>query len=147
MAGSQYSDLIQYADRIIIPYKPKLVVLYSGDNDINRGKTPEQVAADFKTLVGLIHKQLPETRVAFISIKPSLSRWKMVGEMRAANDLVKSYIATDKRLVYIDVFTPMLGPDGKPRAELLVEDGLHPSAQGYALWKSVIEPYLGPRNP
>jgi lysophospholipase L1-like esterase len=145
--GSQYSDLIQYADRIIIPYKPKLVVLYSGDNDINRGKTPEQVAADFKTLVGLIHKQLPETRVAFISIKPSLSRWKMVGEMRAANDLAKSYIATDKRLVYIDVFTPMLGPDGKPRSELLVEDGLHPSAQGYALWKSVIEPYLGPKRP
>ena len=127
--GSEYSDLVRYASRVIIPYKPRLVVCYSGDNDINRGKSPEVVASDFRTLVEQIHEQLPQTCVAFISIKPSLSRWKLVTAMRAANELVKSFIAKDKRLVYIDVFTPMLGPDGKPRPELLLEDGLHPSAQ------------------
>lgn len=144
--GSEYPDLIRYADRVIIPYKPRLVVCYSGDNDINRGRSPAQVASDFQTLVEQIHKQLPETRVAFISIKPSLSRWKLVTEMQAANELVKGLVAKDKRLAYIDVFTPMLGPDGKPRPELLLEDGLHPSAKGYALWTSVIEPFLGAKQ-
>jgi lysophospholipase L1-like esterase len=32
----------------------------------------------------------------------------------------------------------MLGADGKPRADLLQEDGLHLSAQGYKLWTKLV---------
>jgi hypothetical protein len=45
-------------------------------------------------------------------------------------------------MVYIDVFTPMLTKDGKPRPELFVEDRLHMNRQGYELWKSIIGPFL-----
>ncbi len=140
--GSTMADVVAYADRIVIPYKPRLIVVYAGDNDINDGKTPEQVLADYRSLVGRVREKLPATRMAFISIKPSLARWKLVEPMRKANALVREYSAGDSLLAYIDVFTPMLGADGTPRKDLFMEDGLHLNAEGYALWKSVVAPFI-----
>ena len=140
--GSQIVDSTHFAHRIVLPYRPRQIVLYAGDNDIAAKKSAEQVLADFKAFVRTVHRQLPKTRISFISIKPSLSRWSLVSEIRKANRLVGDYCRTDERLDNIDIFTPMLGPDGKPRADLLSSDGLHCSRKGYSLWASVIRPYL-----
>lgn len=140
--GSQMEDSVYFADRIITPYRPRMVVVYAGDNDLAAGKTPQRVLADYQALVRKIHAKLPETRIAFIAVKPSLSRWKLVDRVREANDLVRRYTARDPRLVYLDVFTPMLGSDGTPRKELFLKDGLHMTAEGYAVWKSVIAPAI-----
>jgi lysophospholipase L1-like esterase len=140
--GSAMSDVVRFADRIIIPYKPRLIVVYAGDNDINDGTTPERVLDDYRALVGKVRERLPRTRVAFISIKPSLARWKLVEPMRKANELVREFSAPDSLLTYIDVFTPMLGADGTPRKELFLEDGLHLTAEGYAVWRDVVAPYI-----
>lgn len=142
--GSQLADAVHFADRIVIPYRPRLVMVYSGDNDLNAGKSPERVLADYRALVEKIHAALPQTRIGFLSIKPSPSRWKLAAEMKEANALVKAYSATDPRLFYVDTFTPMLRPDGSPRTELFREDMLHMNSQGYALWKSIVAPYLAP---
>jgi lysophospholipase L1-like esterase len=140
--GSQIADSTAFAGRIIVPYKPRMVLLYAGDNDIAAGKSPETVAADYRAFVKKIELELPETRIAFISIKPSLARWKLVDKMREANALVKEFAATDRRQVFIDVFSPMLGPDGEPRRELFAPDGLHMNHQGYAIWAERIRPLL-----
>jgi lysophospholipase L1-like esterase len=140
--GSQIADSVAFAGRIILPYKPKMIVLYAGDNDIANGNSPEQVLADFKKLVSAIHGVRPGTTIAFISIKPSPSRWHLVDKQRAANQLIKALCEREKQLSYIDVFTPMLDTNGEPRAELFVEDKLHLNPKGYELWKSVIGPYL-----
>lgn len=140
--GSQLEDSIYYADRIILPYKPRMVVVYAGDNDLAAGKSPERVLADFKTLVEKIHAELPTARVAFLTIKPSKSRWKLIDKVRKANALVKDYTETDDRLTYIDTFSITLGPDGTPRDELFIQDQLHLSRQGYDLWKEVIAPAI-----
>ncbi len=140
--GSQTSDSVQYADRIAIPYAPRLVVLYAGDNDIAAGKFPEEVFEDTKTFFALIHHALPETRILYIAIKPSISRWNRVEKMRATNSLVRAYTETDTRLQFVDVDTPMLGEDGQPRAELFLDDGLHLTREGYDLWNAIIRPYL-----
>lgn len=140
--GSQTSDSVKYADRIAIPYAPRLVVLYAGDNDIAAGKTPEEVLEDTIDFFTLIHDALPETRIAYIAIKPSIRRWSMVDKMRATNALVRAHTATDPRLQFVDIDTPMIGEDGQPRAELFVDDGLHLSREGYDLWNSIIRPYL-----
>ena len=87
-------------------------------------------------------KKLPKTRIAFIAIKPSLKRWKLAGEMEKANLRIKKRCDRSKLLDYLDIWTPMLGDDGKPRPELFLEDGLHLNAQGYALWTSVIRPFV-----
>jgi alpha-galactosidase len=140
--GSQLDDAVHFADRIVIPYQPRMVLVYSGDNDLNAGKSPERVLADYRALVAKIHAKLPRTRIGYLSIKPSPSRWKLAPQMRAANALVKQFTATDPRLFYIDTFTPMLGPDGGPRPELFREDMLHMNPRGYAIWKAIVAPYL-----
>jgi lysophospholipase L1-like esterase len=97
---------------------------------------------DFKDFADLIHKELPKTRIVFISIKPSPARWKMVGNQRKANALVEAYCKKNDTLAYIDAATPMLGEDGKPRQELFGKDGLHMNDKGYDLGASLLKAHL-----
>lgn len=140
--GSQIADSVAFVERIVLPYEPRLIVFYAGDNDIAVKKTPEQVAADFKAFVIDVQGRLPNTRIAYLSIKPSLKRWALVEQIKEANQRIAEFCRTHERLVYIDVFTPMLGADGQPPADLFVQDGLHLSAKGYELWASIVRPYL-----
>ena len=140
--GSQMSDLIHFADRIVTPYAPRLILVYEGDNDIAADKTAEQVFADYQEFVSLVHDRLPDTRIAFIAIKPSLARRALMDEMRKANELIEEYAGARDRLDYIDIFTPMLGEDGEPLPDIFVDDGLHMNAAGYAIWAEAVRPYL-----
>ena len=140
--GSQLLDSVAFVDRIVTPYKPKLVLLYAGDNDIASGKSPERVLSDFKTFVARIHAALPNASIAYIAIKPCPAREKFLDQVKTANRLIQDYAASDTRLLFIDVFTPMLTKEGRPRADLCISDGLHPNAQGYELWASIIRPIL-----
>jgi lysophospholipase L1-like esterase len=140
--GSQIIDSVHFAPRIILKHRPKTVVLFAGDNDLAAGKSAEQVVADFRSFVRVVHKELPETRILFIAVKPSLKRWKLADEQRKANALVKAYCDSDGRLGFVDVFPSMLGEDGTPRADLFRNDGLHLNAKGYELWTSLLRPAL-----
>lgn len=140
--GSQIADSAHFADRIILKYRPRVVVLYAGDNDISAKKTPARVAADFHRFTDAIHNALPETKIVFIAIKPSLRRWEIYETMAQANRLIQQQCQDDKRLQYLDIAGPMLGDDGKPRGELFAKDGLHLSEEGYRLWTSLLKPHL-----
>jgi len=142
--GSHVSDSLHFANRIVLPYAPRIVVMYAGDNDIAAGKTPRRVLDDYKAFVRRIHDALPKTRIVYIAIKPSIARWKLVGKMRQANALIEAFTRTDDRLRYVDVDRPMIGPDGRPRKELFRSDGLHLNDEGYRLWTSLVAPHLGP---
>lgn len=137
--GSQIADSTHFAARIILPYKPKSIVFYAGDNDIAGGKKPEKVHEDFQAFVKAIHDKLPNTKIIYIAIKPSIARWKLMDRMKKANALIEATCKKDaKRLVYLDVVKPMLGEDGKPRKELFVKDGLHMSTEGYKVWTKLV---------
>jgi lysophospholipase L1-like esterase len=140
--GSELSDSVFYADRIVIPHQPRLVVVYAGDNDLARGKTPEGVHADFRAFCAKIHAALPQTRILFVAIKPSPSREKLKEKVVTANALIAADCRKDKRLGYADVYTPMLDSKGGMRPELFVQDMLHMNEAGYALWTRVIGPLL-----
>ncbi len=140
--GSHLSDAVNYFERIVAPYQPGLIVLYAGSNDIDAGKKPEQVLSDFKAFAAKVHEQLPQARLDYISIGPSPSRWGEVEKVKAANGLIRDYIAHDPKLGFIDVFPAMLGPDGKPKADIFVSDRLHLNAKGYEIWRAIITPYL-----
>jgi lysophospholipase L1-like esterase len=140
--GSEAGDVAHFAERIVVPYKPPVVVFYAGDNDLAAGKTPAQVLTAFQSFVATMHRDLPRTRIVFVSIKPSIARWSIVDKMRAANQLVRNYVRTDDRLSYVDVFTPMLDASGQPRRELYIEDGLHMTPAGYAIWRDLIGPAI-----
>lgn len=136
--GSTIRDSIRYADRIIIPYHPKRIVLYAGDNDVAQGMTAQQVFSDYKELIATVRQKLPAVRIDFIAIKPSIKRWAMVEQMREANRLIREHAKLQKNLGYIDIFSPMIAPDGTPQKELFIEDGLHLNDKGYELWTKVV---------
>ena len=141
--GSELADSVFYADRIVLPYQPRIVVVYAGDNDLKAGKSPETVAADFKAFRTKIHAALPAARIVFIGIKPSPSRWDIREKGLKANALIAADCATaPQRLAFLDIWQPMLGPDGLPRPELYVADKLHLTPAGYAVWTPLLAPLL-----
>jgi len=140
--GSDIPDSVSHVDLLVIRHKPRTVVFYAGDNDIANGRSPQQVADDYKAFVTKIHAALPQTRIAFIGIKPSIQRWALVDKVRAANALVREFASKDDRLGFIDVDGPMLGWDEKPRKELFIADGLHMTPAGYAIWTMLVRPFL-----
>jgi hypothetical protein len=142
--GSELADTVYYADRIVIPYRPRLVVVYAGDNDLQNGRSAEEVHASFQALCTKVHTALPRTRIVFIAIKPSPSRLKIIDRVRAANALIAATCARDPRLAFADIFTPMLDSQGAPRPELFIKDMLHLSPAGYAVWTPVVAALLKP---
>lgn len=140
--GSEIPDSVNHVDLLVIKHKPRVVVFYAGDNDIANGRSPQQVFADYKTFVGRIHAALPATKIAFIAIKPSIQRWRLVDNVRKANALVRDYAQSDERLGFVDVDGPMLGWDEKPRTDLFVADGLHMTPKGYELWNTLVRPFV-----
>lgn len=142
VGGSQFSDSLRWEDRDVIAYKPRIVVVYSGDNDIAAGATPQEVAARFEQFAAKLHTALPRTKLVVISVKPSILRWALVDKMRQANTLIKAYAGKQDYIDYVDIDPLMLGSDGKPRRELYVSDGLHLTPEGYKIWNAAVLPHL-----
>ena len=140
--GSQLRDVTAFVGRIVTPYRPRQVVVYCGGNDINAGRTPGDVLADYQTLVRAIHSGTPGATVAYISIAPNPARWPQRETVKAANDMIERWTRMDPRLSFIDVYAAMLGPDGQPRPNIFVEDRLHMNPSGYALWRAIVGPHL-----
>jgi lysophospholipase L1-like esterase len=140
--GSELADSVYFADRIVLPYEPRLVVLYAGGNDINAGKKPEQVFAAFQAFVEKVRAKLPATEIAYISIAGNPKRWAQVEQVKTANALIEGFIKDKPGLKFINVFPRMLGGDGLPRPEIFVEDRLHMNAEGYKLWTEIVLPFL-----
>ncbi|HJP60046.1 MAG TPA: SGNH/GDSL hydrolase family protein [Gemmatimonadaceae bacterium] len=140
--GSRLDEVVRYTPRIVFPYKPALIVLYAGENDLAENRTPAQVFDAYKAFVKLVQDSLPQTPIAFVSIKPSPSRWELVDKMRATNEMIRGYAATHPGLSFVDVFPMMIGPTGRPRSELFSSDSLHMNQNGYAIWRGVLLPIV-----
>lgn len=142
--GSEFSDLNLYVKRIVIAYHPSAVVVYEGDNDLDASspKTPEMVATDFRKFVETVHAALPDAWIYMLSIKPSYLRWNQWPAMKTANKMMQDYAATQPRVQFIDIATPMFDAGGKLPRDLFKADGLHPTAKLYAMWTAIIKPIL-----
>lgn len=142
--GSEVADSVYYIDRIVLPYRPRAVVFYAGENDLVAGKNPETVAADFAAFREKLHTALPETKLYYVSIKFSQSRDKFRPEMIRTNELIAADCATHKGCAYVDLNALMLDAEGNPRPELFLDDKLHMNAAGYAIWTKHLTPLLRP---
>ena len=140
--GSQMADALRYLDRIVLPLKPRTLFLYEGDNDLANGKTPGTVEREFREMVARVRATLPETKIVFVGVKPSLRRWHLISKVREANARVRAITEKDNLLEFVDVDGPLLGPDGKPRRDLFVDDELHLNDSGYAIWAELVAPHL-----
>ncbi len=140
--GSHISDVNFYMNDIVLKYKPRVIVFYAGDNDIAGGKSPQQVFEDYLSFVKTVKENLPDIRVIYIPIKPSIARWNMWPDMERTNALIKDYSQKNSFLYVADTATPMLGTDGKPKSGLFLDDGLHLNEKGYVLWTEILKPVL-----
>jgi lysophospholipase L1-like esterase len=139
--GSSLPDVIRYANDIILPYQPKQIVIYCGENDLAASDTA-MVVARFTILFGMIRKQLGEVPVLFVSLKPSPSRSRLFPKMKEVNAQVKSFLQKNEKAAFADVYTKMLDANGEPKQDIFLDDKLHMNAKGYAIWKEVIGPLL-----
>lgn len=140
--GSRIEDSVHYFDRIVAPYKAKAIVLYAGENDINDGLAPEKVAADFVAFAKLVREKSPKSKLYFVSLKPSPSRWALRDKMMKTNELIRGEIAKMKNAAFVDVWTAMLGPNGEPKPEIFRADKLHMTEAGYEIWRGILAKFL-----
>jgi len=139
--GSTLEQCVKEMPLLVYPLRPRVLVMYAGDNDLDEGASPEEVLASFEAFVLGVRQHLGSIPVAFLSIKPSPLRQSNLHNIRRANELIRA-AAVRTGITFIDVFPLMIDEGGKPRAELFQEDTLHLNASGYAMWKTVLGEYL-----
>jgi lysophospholipase L1-like esterase len=141
--GSEMRDLLYYAEQLIIKHNPKKIFIYEGDNDINSGKSPEEILKTADELLSLIRAKLPKrVKVVFISPKPSLARWQLKETYLAYNQQLKAWTNQHKKVLFVDVWTPMVDSNGEVMKDIFIEDGLHLNERGYKIWASTIKGFL-----
>ena len=140
--GSEIVDATHFAARAIYPYAPKVVVLRAGGNDLWAGNPVDKVFGDFKDFCESVHAQLPDAKIVFLSLSPSVARWSQHEKEKALNTLAEHYMQGKPFLQYVETYDVPLGADGQPRAELFVADKLHFIADGYKLFAARIRPQL-----
>lgn len=143
--GSTLAACVWFFSRLMVDYKPEALFVYAGDNDLGDGRHPEEVLIFFQQLALEVKNRFGDLPCYFISLKPSIARWHMVEQFKYANNLIESeIIKKNQNWTFIDVFKKMLDKSGKPIPELYMEDGLHLTEKGYALWKETVNPFLIP---
>ena len=140
--GSQIVDATHFADRVIFPYEPRMVLLRAGGNDLWAGKSPDQVFEDFKAFVATVRSKLPKTTIVFISLSPSIARWQQADKEKAVNAKIEGFIRKTPNTRFLDTWSIPLGSDGQPREDLFLPDKLHFNAEGYKLLVERVRPYL-----
>ncbi len=140
--GSELSDVRHYADRVIVRYQPKQVVLYAGENDVAAGVSARETYARFVDLFRYVRKQLPQAHFTFISLKPSPSRRKFRPVVEETNRRIQRFLSRRRNADFVDIVPLMLKPNGEPLGELFKGDSLHMTKKGYERWGEVLRPFV-----
>lgn len=140
--GSVANDLGVYFDKIITPYEPRVLLVYTGSNDLNSKLTPEDVLADYTKFLGMVHEKFPATKIIVTSVKTSIKRWDHYASVQKLNVALESWCQDKEWVRWVECTSHLIGSDGKPRAEVFREDKLHLNDKGYAEWNAIIRPIL-----
>jgi lysophospholipase L1-like esterase len=142
--GSTMRDLLYFASQVIVPYNPKTIFIYEGDNDLSfTNATYKQILASADSLLTIIRTKLPATvKVYFISAKPSVARWHLKDRYVQFNKELQTWSYTKKNVYFIDIWSKMLNADTSLRKDLFIEDGLHMNRKGYDIWRDALQQYV-----
>jgi lysophospholipase L1-like esterase len=142
--GSTLLDLLRYQEDVIFKYQPQKIFIYCGENDIasSENVSGKEVFERFKTLHQQIRKKFPKVPIYFISMKPSILRWKMRERLINGNQLIEQYIKKKRKTYFINIWDKMLNSEGLPKADIFVEDNLHMNNKGYQIWIEALKKYI-----
>ena len=140
--GSQMSDLLYYAESLVVPVRPRKIFIYEGDNDIAAGKKTCRIMKDTRRLLRLLGRELPGVPIVLISAKPSPSRWAFQKKYEKFNRRLDRLCRRRPELAFANTWNIMLDEAGRPRADIFIEDQLHMNRKGYELWAEALRPFL-----
>ena len=144
VGGCMLQQLVDYyTPYILFPYHPRKIFIYAGDNDIAAGRSAAFIAKEFDKLWTMIHEQLPQAEIYFMSIKQSPVRAKYYDTVTKANELVKTYLKSKPNSHFVDLVTAIYKPGTTtPDSSLFKKDHLHLNAKGYDKWQSALQPLV-----
>jgi len=128
---------------------PKVIVLEIGTNNIDEKNYPTrhtsgQLAGGIETIVDLLRKKLPDTKIIILRCFPGCYGGPNPTSHRAilerASDIA-SGLADGKNVFFCDVNHVFINMDGSINQELM-PDWLHPSPAGAKAWARAMEPLL-----
>ncbi|NBB94819.1 MAG: hypothetical protein GVY16_03675 [Planctomycetes bacterium] len=141
--GSTNADVLHFFDRIVMPYKPRVILYGAGESDLAPAEVDPQGAVDgFKAFAQRAAKRLPGRRIVFVSIKPSGSRWERWDDIQKANAAIRKLCDADGTLYYADISRTLLTDDGTIDDRKFLDDRLHLTREAYHDWAEAIRPVL-----
>jgi len=140
--GSTIPEVLHFSGKYLFQHNPQIIVFYCGENDIAEGQSPETVYDSFKTFAKIIETKLPNTKLVFISMKPSTARWDLWMKYKLGNGLIQTFMSKKPNMLYVDSSETMLDSNGKVKEDIFIEDGLHMNAKGYTGWTQQLKPIL-----
>ena len=139
ISGSKVEDWQTYYSTIV-KYNPKVIVWYLGGNNITNN-TPglgNKTSQKLVKLMNSVRKQLPDTKIYFVSIHPNKKRWAGWNETKICNKVMREYCKKTRNFEYIDITGACL-KNGVPNKALLDSDGLHFNKNGYTkIWYNIV---------
>ncbi len=140
--GAKLTDLNDYWDRILAGHKPKMVVLYCGENDIWDGYAVNDTFRHFKNFQKRYRAQLKGVPLIYIAMKPSPNRWEKWPDFQKIDKKIKRAIKLKRNQKYVDLSVTMLQKDGTPKPSIFLSDELHMNQKGYDGWKQILRPII-----
>ena len=129
-----------FVDHLVIPFKPRAVILNEGSNDIRAGIKPDKILANFRNFHSKLHSALPKTRLYVIGVVPNPNK-KIAKDLLKTNELLsKECTAHNSYMTFIDVTWKLVKPD----KNLFKPGDIHMTPTGYKVWKSAIAPIIVP---
>jgi lysophospholipase L1-like esterase len=116
---------------------PPAIVVYAGENDIDRGRDAGRVARDYAGLLQALTTAMPDTPIIAMAIKPSPKRWTERADQLRLNQQILELAKKNPSIHYLDAngqFMPggLFGP-------YYWDDGLHLNGGGHAIWAKLIK--------
>jgi len=140
--GSTMTDALYYFDRMVVKYAPSTVVVYEGDNDLAKGKSPEELAKEYEDFSNRLKKALPKTKLVYLAVRPSLSRIAIVDKQKQFNGWLEKYCKSQKGRFFLDMHSPFYLPDGTLMPDIFVTDRLHLNEKGYQIFSAKIREFI-----
>lgn len=140
--GATLADCVEYFERLVSPMRPRAVILYAGDNDLDNGATPEAVLACLDAIVTRMRSALPGVPLCFVSIKISRARLHIMHKIAYANRLAERRLRDEQDAAFLDLTGPMTGRGYVAWSDFYSEDPLHMNPAGYRVLGKTISQFL-----
>jgi lysophospholipase L1-like esterase len=140
--GATLADCVAEMDRLVVSVRPRAIVFYGGENDLDQGAQPEEVLRRFHRFAAGVRSRLGPIPLIVLSIKPSPSRMGNIDRINRTNALLREALPATPPSRLVDVFPHMIGEGGKSNQTYFCEDWLHLSPAGYKLWTALVRDAL-----